>query len=106
MTVLIKNPPTDEELNALILRWSVLAGVANITPIIGADVSAVAGCQMKLFFEMAEKYDVHVTKERFREVIITLATGVLKCFPKIILPSLKSASNKDLVGIRAFKSLS
>ena len=31
---------------------------------------------------------------------------LLKCFPKIILPSLKSASNKDLIDIRAFKSLS
>jgi uncharacterized protein (DUF697 family) len=74
--VLTKGFHTDEELNALILRWSVLAGVADVTPIVGADVAAVAGCQMKLFFEMAAKYDVHVTKERFREVLATLAAGV------------------------------
>lgn len=68
--------PSDDSLNALILRWSVLAGVADITPIPGADIAAVAGCQMKMFFEMAEKYDVSVTKERFREVLATLAAGV------------------------------
>lgn len=71
-----KRLPSDDELNALILRWSVLAGVADITPIPGADIAAVAGCQMKMFFEMAEKYGVSVTKERFSEVLATLATGV------------------------------
>jgi uncharacterized protein (DUF697 family) len=48
--------PSDEELNALILRWSVLAGVADITPVPGADIAAVATCQLTMFFDMARKY--------------------------------------------------
>ena len=67
---------SDDELNALILKWSVLAGVADITPIPGADVAAVAGCQLKMFYDMAEKYGVSVNKERFAEVVTTLAAGV------------------------------
>lgn len=66
----------DEKLNAMILRWSVLAGVADVTPVIGADVAAVAGCQMKMFYDMAEHYGVSVTRERFTDLIGTLAAGV------------------------------
>lgn len=66
----------DEKLNAMILRWAVLSGVADVTPVAGADVAAVAGCQLKMFYEMAEMYQVSVTKERFAELLATLAAGV------------------------------
>jgi uncharacterized protein (DUF697 family) len=66
----------DDKLNSLILRWAVLSGVADITPIVGADVAAVVGCQLKMFYEMADIYQVSVTKERFTELLTTLAAGV------------------------------
>ena len=68
--------PSDEKLNNIILKWSVLAGVADITPIVGADIAAVTGCQLKMFYDMAGEYDVSVTKERFTELLTTLAAGV------------------------------
>ena len=68
--------PDDEKLNAMILKWSVLAGVADVTPVVGADIAGVAGCQLKLFYDMAKEYEVPVTKERFLELLGTLAAGV------------------------------
>jgi uncharacterized protein (DUF697 family) len=68
--------PLDGRLNKIILKYAVLAGVADITPIVGADIAAVAGCQLKMFYEMAEEYSVGVTQERFTEVLTTLAAGV------------------------------
>ena len=70
------NTSSEEKLNSMILKWSLMAGVADLTPIIGADIAAIAGCQLKLFYDMAEHYEVQVTKERFTEVLATLATGV------------------------------
>lgn len=87
---------SDDKLNEIILKWSVLAGVADITPIIGADVAAVTGCQLKMFYELAEQHEVAVTKERFMELLGTFAVGaggwgltifgatkMLKAFPGI-----------------------
>jgi uncharacterized protein (DUF697 family) len=68
--------PSEEKLNTIILKWSVLAGVADITPILGADIAAVAACQLKMFYDMAEEFDVTVTRERFTEVVTTLAAGI------------------------------
>lgn len=68
--------PSGDKLNNIILKWSVLAGVADITPVVGADIAAVAGCQLKMFYDMAEEYEVSVTRERFTELIGTLAAGI------------------------------
>ncbi|MCB1194006.1 MAG: DUF697 domain-containing protein [Leptospiraceae bacterium] len=68
--------PSEEKINAIIMRCSVLAGVADINPIVGADVAGVAGCQLKMFYDIASEYDVSVTKERFTELLGTLATGI------------------------------
>jgi uncharacterized protein (DUF697 family) len=75
-SIVKKNEPSIERLNGLIMRYSILAGVADITPIVGADIAAVAGCQLKMFYDMAEEYGVSVTKERFTELLGTLAAGV------------------------------
>ena len=66
----------EDKVDHTILKWSVLSGVADITPIVGADVAAVVGCQLKMFYELAEYYGVEVTKERFLELLSTLAAGV------------------------------
>lgn len=67
--------PSDDKLNGIILRWSVAAGLADITPIVGADLAAVTGCELKMFYAIAKEYDVTVTKERFIELLSTLAAG-------------------------------
>jgi uncharacterized protein (DUF697 family) len=66
----------EDKINHTILRWSVLSGVADINPVLGADVAGVVGCQLKMFYEVAEYYGVQVTKERFLELLSTLAAGV------------------------------
>jgi uncharacterized protein (DUF697 family) len=66
---------SDEKLNRIILTWSVASGVADITPIIGADLAAVAICQFKMFSALAREYGVTVTKERFIELLSTLVAG-------------------------------
>jgi uncharacterized protein (DUF697 family) len=66
----------EEKVNQTILKWSVLSGVANINPVLGADVAGVVGCQLRMFYKIAEYYDVQVTKERFWELLSTLAAGV------------------------------
>ena len=67
---------SDDKLNSIILKYSVLAGVADITPMFGADVAAVTACQLKMFYELADEYEVSVTKQRFMELLSTLAAGV------------------------------
>lgn len=39
----------DEKANSTILRYSVLAGVADITPIVGADLAVVLAFQLKMY---------------------------------------------------------
>ncbi len=60
--------PSDSELNRIILKWTELAGAAN--------VAGVAGCQFKMFYDMAGEYDVEVTKKSYGEVLSTLVKGV------------------------------
>lgn len=67
--------PSKEKLNEIILKWSVFAGLADVTPIPGADLAAVTTCQLKMFYELAEQYEVSVTKERFMELLGTFAVG-------------------------------
>ncbi len=78
---------SDNELNRIILKWTELAGAAN--------VAGVAGCQLKMFNDMASEYDVKVTKKNYGEVLFTLvfsvgvwalmlyeATKIIKLFPR------------------------
>lgn len=66
---------SDDKLNGIILKWSMLAGVADMSPVVGTDLAGVAGCQLKMFYELAEQYEVVVTKARFMELLSTFAVG-------------------------------
>ncbi len=59
---------SDNELNKIILKWTELAGASN--------VEEVEGCQLKMFYDMADEYEVKVTKESYGEVLSTLIIGV------------------------------
>ncbi len=59
---------SENELNRIILKWTELAGTANI--------KGVEGCQFKMFHDMAGEYEVKVTKETYGEVLSTLIIGV------------------------------
>ncbi|MHC4268101.1 MAG: hypothetical protein ACYSWS_07325 [Planctomycetota bacterium] len=60
--------PSENELNRIILKWTELAGTAN--------VAGVAGCQFKMYYDMAGEYDVKVTGKSYCEVLTTLVKGV------------------------------
>ncbi len=60
--------PSDNELNRIILKWTELAGAANI--------AGVAGCQLKMFYDMAGEYDIKVTKKSYGKVLFVLVKGV------------------------------
>ena len=48
---------SDNELNRIILKWTELAGTANI-----AEVSS---CQLKMYYDIADEYDVKVTRKSY-----------------------------------------
>ncbi|MCX6628387.1 MAG: DUF697 domain-containing protein [Candidatus Solibacter sp.] len=86
----------EDKVNSTILRYSLLAGVADITPIVGADLAGVLGCQLTMYYTLAEHYGVEVTKERFKDLVLTLvgavggwsatifgATAMIKSFPGV-----------------------
>ena len=74
--------PSDTKLNSIIMKWTSLAGVANM--------AGVSSCQRKMFYDMAGEFDVKVTREFYREVLATLVAGVgvwalmLFCVTKMI----------------------
>ncbi len=59
---------SNNELNRIILKWTERAGAANI--------AGVAGCQFKMFYDMAGEYDVKVTKKSYGEVLSMFVIGV------------------------------
>ncbi len=60
--------PSDNELNRIILKWTEIAGTAN--------VAEVSGCQLKMYYDIADEYDVKVTRKGYREILTTLVIGV------------------------------
>ncbi len=59
---------SDNELNRIILKWTEIAGRAN--------VAEVSGCQLKMYYDIADEYDVKVTRKSYGEVLTTLVIGV------------------------------
>lgn len=70
-------PPRAVAAERVVSRYTMWAAGAGLIPVPGLDVTAVAGVQVKLVYELAKLYDVPFTEARAKSLIGALASSIV-----------------------------
>lgn len=75
--ILPEAPPRAVAAERVVSRYTMWAAGAGLIPVPGLDVTAVAGVQVKMVYELAKLYDVAFTEARAKSLVGALASSVV-----------------------------